>query len=479
MPEKYSELTSYLGEIDAGSAPGDAGHPLDGGATGADAGVDAGVVDAGAPVTTTFTSTSADWPNPERGFYGWGGSDFVSAYDANSIQAAFAAGQRLILCLVSLESYRTADLPGSYLDDLGNRFGSIRAAGLKCTLAFSYDFTAGGNDATSAQIKRHLEQLKPVLAANADVIPYMRAGFIGAWGEWHSSQSGNSCGYHSGTTPCETADANRLIVRDALVANVPATTQIGIRYPADLQKWYPSPTQQHRLGSHNDCFLAGPTDTGTYPSGASQRQYVQALTADAAFGGETCDNGESPNRTDCSDILAEGPRYHLAWLNLNYAPVFINSWKNGGCYDTVSAFMGYRLQLDAASHPAAVARGGSLPVDVDLRNRGWAKLFSARRLVVTLRHHGTGALLVGNGGDLGQLPAQATGSAHVTVHVPVPAGATTGTYEVLLSAPDVFASTAGDARFSVRFANADDPSRGQAFEAASAQFNVGTRVTVH
>jgi hypothetical protein len=282
----------------------------------------------------------------------------------------------------------------------------------------------------------------------------MRAGFIGAWGEWHSSTSGNSCGYNSGTTSCATADVNRAIVRDALVANVPATTQIGIRYPADLMKWYPSPTQQTRLGMHNDCFQSGPSDAGTYQT-AEQRTYAKALSLDKAFGGENC-TVETPLRTSCSDILSEGPAYRLAWFSYSDWAGFLTAWRNGGCLSQVSGFMGYRLQLDAVSHHTAVTAGGQVVVDVDLRNVGWARMFTSRKLVVTLRHRTTGSTVRASAGDLRVLVPQGTASTRVSVTVPVPAGADKGDYDVLLSAPDAFPATAADPRFAVLFANADN-----------------------
>lgn len=424
-----------------------------------------------------FTATSADFPNPDRGFYDWSGSDFINAFALGSVQSAYTGGKRLVLALVPLDSYRTTDLPASFLTTLGARFASVRAAGMKTTLLFSYDFSAGGNDASAALIKRHLEQLKPVLAANADVIPYMRAGFIGAWGEWHSSKAGNSCGYNAGTTTCATADANRIIVRDALLANVPSTTQIGFRYPVDLQKWYPSAVAPARVGAHNDCFLAGPSDTGTYQSTA-QRTYVQSLTANGSFGGETCD-AELPMRATCNDVLTEGRQYHLAWLNANGSTATLNGWKTAGCYSQVSASMGYRLQLDAISHNTAAARGTSLSFNVDLRNVGWARMFNARQLVVTLQHNTSGARITAAAGDLSTLPAQSGSSRRITLTMAIPAGAQVGDYTVLVGVPDIFAGTANDPRFSVRFANADNLSVGQAWDAPSARFNVGTGVRVN
>jgi hypothetical protein len=392
------------------------------------------------------------------------------------VQSAHNAGQRLVLARAQLDSYRNTDLPASVLSTLNTRFASLRSTGMKAVVWFNYDFSASGNDASAAQIKRHLEQLRPVLAANADVIPYMRAGFIGAWGEWHSSKSGNSCGYNSGSTTCSTADANRAIVRDALLANVPATTQVGIRYPADLMKWYPSVTQQSRLGMHNDCFLSGPTDTGTYKT-SDQRTYAKALSLNAAFGGETC-TGETPLRTSCSDILSEGAQYRLAWLNSSYSRSMLDAWKSGGCYTEVSRKMGYRLQLDGVTHDTQVTRGGAVAVAVDLRNVGWARVFSARKLVVTLRHKTSGATITGTAGDLRTLSPQASSSTRLTIGVAIPAGAQAGDYDVFVSAPDTFATTAANAKFAVRFANADNASLGQTWDATAARFKAGTTLRV-
>jgi len=258
---------------------------------------------------------------------------------------------------------------------------------------------------------------------------------------------------------------------------VPATTQIGFRYPADLMKWYPSPTQQKRAGANNDCFLSGPSDTGTYQN-STQRPYVQALSASTAFGGETC-QGETPLRTTCNDILTEGRQYHLAWLNSGYAPAMINAWKSGGCYAQVSGFMGYRLQLDSATLDTQVARGGTMPLTVNLRNVGWARMFSDRALVVQLRHKTTGAVITGRAGNLAALQPQATASTAVAVSVSIPADAATGDYDVFLSAPDVFPATAGDPRFSVRFANADNSGAGQTWDTAGARFKLGANVRVN
>lgn len=259
---------------------------------------------------------------------------------------------------------------------------------------------------------------------------------------------------------------------------MPATTQIGFRYPVDLREWYPTTTQQSRTGIHNDCFLASPTDSGTFENSTS-RPYAKLLTNQTACGGEPCENAGTPARNSCTDILKEGADYPLAWLRADYAPSELNRWKAEGCYAEVSRSMGYRLQLNAASHAQVAAAGQSVSVDVDLRNVGWARIFNARKLVATFNNNATGERFSSAAGNLQTLTPQAIASTRQTTTVPVPTSASKGSHFLHLSAADVFAATASNTNFTVRFVNADDSAKGQAQVAANGLFKVGTQLTVN
>lgn len=467
--------------VGGGVAAGQDAGPRPDAGLGEDSGVDAGALDGGGRgdagvmlARATFMPSMAVFPNPERGWYVWASTNFGASVDTGALDAASASGVRLAYAVVDLGAFRSTPLPAQFLTDLSARFGVLRSRGFKAVVRFAYDYSAGGNDAPATQIVSHLQQLAPVLAANADTLAVFQAGFIGAWGEWHSSKHSNSFGYmtNPGVTQAQ-ADANRLLVRDAVLAAAPPGVPVAFRYPGDLIKWYPQPSQQSRAGLHNDCWLAGPTDTGTYASMA-ERTYIASLSADATFGGETCD-ADTPLRTSCADVRAEGARYHVSYLNREFFAGFITSWTNGGCLDEVTRQMGYRFQLDEVSHPQSVQRGSTLRVTVALRNVGWARLFSARPLVATLIR-GTERLTGTGTTALSTLPAQAMTASTLTLDVPVPVNASPGSYSVALSVPDVFPRTATDARFSIRFANAESAS--QRWEAAEGRFTTGSSVLV-
>src|SRR5690606_15182576 len=106
----------------------------------------------------------------------------------------------------------------AFLDRLEAGFAGIRKAGVKAIVRFTYNSGYTG-DASRDRILGHIDQLTDVLDDNQDVIAVIQAGFIGAWGEWHASTSGND------TT------ANRAAVLGALLEATPAARTVQIRTP--------------------------------------------------------------------------------------------------------------------------------------------------------------------------------------------------------------------------------------------------------
>ena len=427
----------------------------------------------------TFVSTSAELANPERGMYVWAGDDFLKIAAADA-QDVYARGYRLVYGLVRLDAYKSAALPAGVLDDLGTAFGVVRQAGLKVVLRFVYNYPENetqyrdAQDAPLAVLQGHLAQLKPVFQGNADVIAYLQAGFIGAWGEWHTS-SNNLTGAGS-----------MAAVRDALLDALPPTRSLQVRYPAILMDWSPQAGANARIGMHNDCFLASATDVGTYSEDAATRQgeraYVQQLTRTAPFGGETCnpvdEQGAQP-RTSCDDILREGRAYGLTYLNDDYyRDVFHNTWEAQGCMAEVRRSMGYRLQLVSARHAGALAAGATTTIGFTVRNVGWARAHNPRPVVLVLRHRGSAQVhrLPIAGVDVRDWAPGADIAAGGSVTLPATMAA--GAYDVYLAMPDAASRLAGDVRYALRPANADVPAGGQGWDAALGAFRLGTTVSV-
>ena len=440
-----------------------------------------------AMLSSTFSGTNAEFPNPERGFSRMVSQNLTEIW-VEGLVAHRDAGYRLVSHRQLLSAYvYTPVLPQTFLDALNAGAALHRATGTKMVMQFSYDNTGGGAQPTLTTILGHIAQLKPFFTANADVIAAVHAGFLGTYGEWAFSTEPSV----GNPTP---SPAARVAVRDALLAAVDKSTQISWRTLDDLKTWYPTAlnasqaftgTDQARSGIHNDCFLSNQDDSGTYwaagvaDTGRTLSNLFRAYHAQASnwtsTGGENCSDGQYKL---CADVLNDGALYHWRYLRDDWGSVFDDGWKAQGCYPQILTSLGYRFQLDAILQPQSATVGTNINIAIDLRNVGWAGILSARKLVVTLQNRSTGALITGGAGDMRYLPPQATSSTNVVVPVSIPAGASTGTYDVYVSMPDVGTSTSKNPYFAIRFANADNSAKGQAWDPASARFKTGMVVSV-
>ena len=275
----------------------------------------------------TYKPSSADFANPERGFYA--DSYFNTEEDPNALDAAAlvqekaAAGYQVSLIhrTYYLPDYRDVKhLPADFLTLVGNDLASARAAGVKLILRFAYRPNANYEgepvyrDPTRGAILRHLDDLKPVLKTHAGVIAYVDAGLLGPWGEWHSATPNNGDkdpsndpdgplmdelygspdpvskkpggdpqdpNYNLLNWDRKLPNAITKEIVEKLLEVVPASRPIGIRYPlakaallegkvtADLTEPLNETTayqntMRARLGAMNDCFLASVDDSGTY-----------------------------------------------------------------------------------------------------------------------------------------------------------------------------------------------------------------------
>jgi hypothetical protein len=404
-------------------------------------------------VVKTYPPSDADIPNPERGLFRQ-----VQLLRRTDLAAVAARGERLIHAHVSLADWRGRALPPSMLDTLGARFAAVREAGLKAVVRFVYDASEKGRDAPKARVLEHLAQLKPVLEANADVIAAMDAGFIGAWGEWHSSENG-----------LDAPEARQEILA-AILAALPKSRMVMVRTPAFARERFgdaPLPeaeafsgSDRARIGHHNDCFLADADDMGTYKPGPVDvlKAYTETWTRHAVMSGETC--RPSP-RTEGRTALAELARFHWSMLHQGYHPEVIKAWKEQGVWEEIRRRLGYRFVLREAAWPASTPRGAEATLRVTLKNAGFASMYNERRAYAVFRADGRRhvAPLEGKGTDPRRWWGGEETSFSATVRVPAEPGA----WRLSLWLPDAADALRDRPDYAVRFANEDlwDASTGE------------------
>ncbi len=430
------------GGSDDGSNPEEPGSP-DG---------DAAWVPSGPTVAIDFDDTDEDFLNPERGYYV--SVDLVSGEGIGQVRGG---GHTMAMAIVRLDDYRDRPLDSALLSALGRGFAGVRDAGFKVILRFAYNDDSSGLDASRAQVLQHINQLTPILRDNADVISVLQAGFIGAWGEWHSSASGLD------------NDADRSAILKALLAAMPPSRTVQIRTPMFKDRLLPggplapeeawSEEDRARVGHHNDCFLASADDYGTYDSPISQwEDYVELDGRYLPVGGETC-HLYAP-KTNCSEALGFLEDQHWSFLNEEYNQTVLDSWIDQGCADEISLRLGYRLWLKHALVSESVKPGGVLEVKLELENLGFSAPYNRRPVWLVLRQ-GTRRWRVNLSGRDGR--KLQPGHGYINARLRVPADLAAGSdYELSLWLPDESTRLRNDPRYAIRLSSAGvwDAARG-------------------
>lgn len=407
----------------------------------------------GAPVTTSFSPTTDKILNPERGFMQF--STLTNPWEYANIRNQ---GQSIVYAGVVASSFRNAPLSTTFLNQIQAGFNAARTNGIKVKFRLAYN-DDGGADAPKSVILGHIAQLAPLWQANKDVIFHMDAGFIGGWGEWHSSTNGND-------TP-----ANRAEILGAILDALPVDRTVGIRTPHFKREIFGGSQSSDtavitvanafngsdlsRVGHLNDCFLSSPTDFGTYinPGGvwpiSRELSYIGGESKYAACGGETC---ALHARNDSTAAINEMTTLHTDYLNIDYHPDVITKWKTQGGFDEIDRRLGYRFQLNSSALPSAVKPGGLLPVNVNLSNVGFGELFNPRNVEVVLRNNTTGAVVTA---ALAADPRFWSGGTtqNLATQLVLPNNLAEGMYTVALWMPDTEASLRSDVRYAIRFAN--------------------------
>ncbi len=272
----------------------------------------------------------------------------------------------------------------------------------------------------------------------------LQAGFIGQWGEWYYTDNFAS----NPAQPWNLTDADwaaRGSVLSTLLNSTKGSIVIQVRYPAIKQRLVVgTDPQSARVGIHDDCFLAGTDDYGTFAS-STDRQWLADQTRTVPLGGESC-TVNAP-RSEWPSARTELATYHWSFLNADYQPDVLSSWGVLGRAEAEQR-LGYRLRLTSGSLPTNGRVGDSLTIRLSLTNDGFAAPF--RDLPVQLVMRGaTKTYRYPLPVDLRTLQPGAT----TTWSLQVPAPAEPGSYALYLVLPDPSTTLAGRPAYNIQLAN--------------------------
>jgi hypothetical protein len=298
----------------------------------------------------------------------------------------------------------------------------------------------------------NLDQLKSIFEENEDVIAFVQAGFIGPWGEWHSSTNGLETTYY------------KTKVLEKMLSVIPVGIMVQVRTPRYKQEIFGTmlPVSQEiaysddnraRVGHYNDCFMASEDDYGTYTNIEADKEYINKEALFVPTGGETCPPVPEDYPTGCN--VAKSTMRLLRWtyLNLDWYQPTLDAWRSSGCFDEFQRDLGYRLALISASLPNQLGKDQDFRIHMKITNKGYAPLYNYKTTSLVLKNITSGEfhefqLPV----DLRECKPFGNFNLEDTVKL---TGIPQGSYDLFLKISDRAEGLKNRSEYSVRLANAN------------------------
>ena len=393
------------------------------------------------------------FPNPERGWLRITRTEGATQSGLNSIKNANIT---MVLLESNLNAFLTKPLDSQKLKEISDAFSYARNAGLSVIYRAAYDFSGLSNPEPEdiGIILNHIRQLRPVFISNEDVLFNVQAGFLGPWGEWHTSR------YGSKIRP----DIQQLVVNEILTA-VPKSVSVGVRRPEYVRTITGiktlsateafSGSNASRVSFYNDALLSDSSDDGTYSDSSYSRQaeldWIHNHTRYTPLVGE-CNTVSDYNDTNTAVELLD--YMNLQSLNTDYHTGVINKWRNSSydgmnAYEYIGMMQGYHFVIQRANLNEA---GGSLRLDLEITNTGFGHLLKEKKFELVLKK-GSDTYRATIAEDARRWNKNELISR--SYYFQLPSDLSSGAWEAYLGLSSTFASLANNPAYSVRFANKD------------------------
>ena len=381
----------------------------------------------------------------------------------------------------------------------------LRELGMKAVLRFAYETDFMGraqSGPTMEDFRMHMTQLKPFLEKNKDVIFVMQAGFIGAWGEWHSS-------FHKH----ESSDESKREILNMILDMTPEDRMMQIRVPSYKNLLGKDHKDYDRVSFHDDMIVIKPHHwDGNMSEGSPFYNQIVRESPYLVIDGELPWGSWSANK-DPDDPeggwLIDGPQATRRFFLQHFSSLSaIHNYKERGAadkysmmywketpiitdflkaekmpvsdgyfqnrdgsvaernvFDYVRDHLGYRLELQSLHTNKKWKKDVENPVELTLINRGFSTLFNEHPVYFVLldqSKHVAYSQLTGinvndwqpyDPKDADRVPLIHT----VVASIQLPDDFRKGTYQLALWIPDGSARLMYDPKFAIRCANGDVP----------------------
>ncbi|MEG0752562.1 MAG: DUF4832 domain-containing protein [Angelakisella sp.] len=318
--------------------------------------------------TVSFEPSDKLLQNPSRGFY-----QQFSTSNTRKMNTMHEKNITVVLLAYDLKDFTDREISAEKLAELDAAFTQVRECGLSAVFRAGYGFSSEyeKKDPSDIEIiKTHIKQIAPILAQHKEVLLTVQAGFIGPWGEWHSTNLADE----NGNIPTETINQ----VVEALCEAVPKTVSIGLRRPSFIRQLDAKKIDVGRIGLHNDALLSTATDMNTYDDKSRDRRTeLDDLYARDVF---VANGGEMPSISEYTrpeNALEEFRKLRLTYLNHEYNREVLDDWRTSdyqghNFFNVVQNRLGYRLCLNWLQLPKSFSQGRSIKIKLAIENVGFS-----------------------------------------------------------------------------------------------------------
>lgn len=328
--------------------------------------------------TLTFKESNKELINPGRGFYVQ-----INSNEEERFEELKNENVKIALVAYDIEDYINTKISDEKLKELQIVLNEARVYDMQIIFRAAYGFDPKYKDPeTIDNIYTHIKQIAPILNANKDVILSVQAGFIGPWGEWHSSK------FFTGSKD-EVKLRNQIL--SVLLESLDKDIVLNVRRPRFIRDAIEAGIDKSRLGIHDDALLSTKDDMGTYDDLDYSREKELAWAKANLTRG--VNGGEMPLVSEYSNInnaIKEMESLQITYLNCRYNKEVLDEWKtteykgqNGLEY--IKNHLGYRLWLGEAQLSTYIKSNRDFSIKAVIHNSGFAPMDNGNKLFLIMK----------------------------------------------------------------------------------------------
>jgi hypothetical protein len=404
-----------------------------------------------------FKEDTSVFSNPERGWY-------TSMETNEKLDTKYIKdnGISIVLIKLDLKQFIQSKISNEKLEETQAAFEQARKSGVKVIFRAAYGFDDKDfKEPSDINItKGHILQLKNIFYDNEDILYCVQAGFLGPWGEWHSSVYGD--------VPSLAARKEILF---SLLEAVPVSRMVQIRRPMFIRDIFStekggalldgksafSGSALSRTAFHNDALLSTEIEYGTYVDPSFDRKAELEWTNNhnkyTIFGGET---NFLSSYSDPQNAILELLKLHAQFINLDYLESVIDKWKNTtfrneNTFDYISKHLGYRFVIKSGGISSKIEAGKMLHISLNIENIGFSSPTNERDIEMIITN-GNQTYKAKINEDL-RTWFRENGVMKKDWYFKLPSNLNAGLWDIYLNMPDCGEELRNRPEYSIRIAN--------------------------